>query len=310
MACILPKQQRAKTIIKFMKFFSWGTHAFARAKGVVFIRTTIVVAIVFSMAACSSSKRMGYFQDVPDSLTNKAVAQAIYKSPTVQVDDILQVTVQTLDPGATMAINQPNSASWPLAGSSSAAGTPGSSTGAVAAAPNTGSAVSGFLVDHDGNIELPLVGKVQVKDKTTDEVRELVRQKAAQFYKDPVVNVRLANFRITVLGEVTRPSTYIMPSEKVTLLDALGMAGDMTIYGRRENVMVIREENGQKQFARFNLNNSNLFTSPFYYLKQGDVVYVEPNRQKVAATDVASVRRVTILTALATVLVVLLTRVK
>lgn len=309
MACILPKQQRAKTIIKFMKFFSWGTHAFAKAKGVVFIRTTIIVAVVFSMVACSSAKRMGYFQDVPDSLTSKAVAQAVYKSPTVQVDDILQITVQTLDPGATMAINQPNSASWPLAGSGAASGASGGSTGA-AAAPNTGSAVSGFLVDHDGNIELPLVGKVQVKDKTTDEVRELVRQKAAQFYKDPVVNVRLANFKITVLGEVNRPSTYIMPSEKVTLLDALGMAGDMTIYGRRENVMVIREENGQKQFARFDLNNSNLFTSPFYYLKQGDVVYVEPNKQKVNGSDVSAVRRISIITAVTTLAIVLLTRIK
>lgn len=292
-----------------MKFFSWGTHAFAKAKGVVFIRTTIIVAVVFSMVACSSAKRMGYFQDVPDSLTSKAVAQAVYKSPTVQVDDILQITVQTLDPGATMAINQPNSASWPLAGSGAASGASGGSTGA-AAAPNTGSAVSGFLVDHDGNIELPLVGKVQVKDKTTDEVRELVRQKAAQFYKDPVVNVRLANFKITVLGEVNRPSTYIMPSEKVTLLDALGMAGDMTIYGRRENVMVIREENGQKQFARFDLNNSNLFTSPFYYLKQGDVVYVEPNKQKVNGSDVSAVRRISIITAVTTLAIVLLTRIK
>ncbi|PUZ26242.1 hypothetical protein DCC81_18635 [Chitinophaga parva] len=292
-----------------MKFFSWGTHAFAKAKGVVFIRTTIIIAVVFSMVACSSAKRMGYFQDVPDSLTSKAVAQAVYKSPTVQVDDILQITVQTLDPGATMAINQPNSASWPLAGSGAASGTPGGGTGA-AVVPNTGSAVSGFLVDHDGNIELPLVGKVQVKDKTTDEVRELVRQKAAQFYKDPVVNVRLANFKITVLGEVNRPSTYIMPSEKVTLLDALGMAGDMTIYGRRENVMVIREENGQKQFARFDLNNSNLFTSPFYYLKQGDVVYVEPNKQKVTGTDVSAVRRISIITAVTTLAIVLLTRIK
>lgn len=292
-----------------MKFFSWGTHAFAKAKGVAFIRTVIIVAVVFSMAACSSAKRMGYFQDVPDSLTSKAVAQAVYKSPTVQVDDILQITVQTLDPGATMAINQPNSASWPLSGSGTASGATGGSTGG-AAAPNPGSAVSGFLVDHDGNIELPLVGKVQVKDKTTDEVRELVRQKAAQFYKDPVVNVRLANFKITVLGEVNRPSTYIMPSEKVTLLDALGMAGDMTIYGRRENVMVIREENGQKQFARFDLNNSNLFTSPFYYLKQGDVVYVEPNKQKVNGSDVSAVRRISIITAVTTLAIVLLTRIK
>lgn len=295
-----------------MKFVSWGTHTFAKVKGAAFIRTATIIALVLSIAACSSTKRMAYFQDVPDSLTSKAVAQAVYKSPTVQVDDILQVTVQTLDPGATMAINQPNNASWPLAGSSSAAGAPGGSGGGASAttAPNTGSAVSGFLVDHDGNIELPLVGKVMVKDKTTDEVKELIRQKASQFYKDPVVNVRLANFKITVLGEVMRPSTYIMPTEKVTLLDALGMAGDMTIYGRRENVMVIREENGQKQFARFNLNNSNLFTSPFYYLKQGDVVYVEPNKQKVNSTDVSAVRRITIITAATTLLIVLLTRVK
>ena len=295
-----------------MKFVSWGTLTFSHANWrAAFIRTTLFIAIVLSVTSCTSTKKVAYFQDIPDSLTNKSVAQAIYKTPTVQVDDILQITVQTLDPGATAVINQPNNASWPLAGAASTSG--GSATGGSSAAgggANAGSAVSGFLVDNAGNIELPLVGKIQVKDKTIEEVRDLVREKAATYFKDPIVNVRLANFKITVLGEVNRPSTYIMPTEKVTLLDALGMAGDMTIYGRRENVMVIRDKDGKKEFARFNLNNSNLFTSPYYYLQQGDVVYVEPNKSKVVATDAGSVRKITIITAITTLAIVLLTRVK
>jgi polysaccharide export outer membrane protein len=149
-----------------------------------------------------------------------------------------------------------------------------------------------------------------VKDKTTDQVRDAVRTKAAEFYKDPVVNVRFANFKITVLGEVTRPASYVMPNEKITLLDAIGAAGDLTIYGRRENILLIRDNNGNKEFIRFNLNDSKIFSSPYFYLRQGDVVYVEPNKSKVVSTDVAQVRRISIMATVLTLLIVVASRVK
>ncbi|SEW52487.1 polysaccharide export outer membrane protein [Chitinophaga arvensicola] len=249
------------------------------------------------MMSCATSKNVKYFSDVPDSLGSKQIEQAIYKTPLIQVDDILQVNIQTLDPGTTALLNQQSAATWPTYAAQGTSSIPGNS-------------ISGYLVDKDGFIVLPLIGKMLVKGKSTEEVRALVTDKAAQFYKDPVVNVRFTNFKVTVLGEVARPSTYVMPNEKVTLLDALGMAGDLTIFGKRENVLLIRENDGKKQFVRFNLNNTNLFTSPYYYLQQGDVVYVEPNKSKVVSTDATRLRNITIFSSAITLLVVILTRVK
>jgi polysaccharide export outer membrane protein len=261
----------------------------------------LVVAVIASLcfSACSTPKNVTYFRDIPDSIERKSIQQAAYTTPQIQVDDILQVTIQTLDPTTTAMLNQPGTTSWPVAGS-------GSST-----VPTTsgGSNVSGFLVDKDGNVVLPLIGKVLVKGKTTDQVRDDIRTKASEYYKDPVVSVRFANFKITVLGEVTRPSTYIMPNEKVTLLDALGMAGDLTIYGKRENVMLIRDMGDKKEFVRFNLNDSKTFASPYFYLHQGDVVYVEPNESKVAATDANQLKRIAIITSALTLLIVAISRV-
>ncbi|MET6996581.1 polysaccharide biosynthesis/export family protein [Chitinophaga defluvii] len=274
--------------------YSW---LFNCLKGQSLFRVGIVAGVCMFMFACSTPRNITYFKDIADTLDSKEVTQAVYKTPTIQVDDILQVSIQTLDPAATTLLNQQNTASWPIIGNSS--------TSAVA--PNTN--ISGYLVDKDGYIVLPLVGKVMVKGLTTMEVRESLRTKAAEFYKDPVVNVRYANFKITILGEVAKPSTYMMPNEKVTLLDALGIAGDLTIFGKRENVLLIREKDGKKEFARFNLNDSKLFASPYFYLQQGDVVYVEPNKSKVASTDMAQVKRISIMASVLSLLIVVASRV-
>lgn len=259
-------------------------------------RLGIFILLILS---CTTPKNVTYFQDVPDTLKQKMVEMSAYYTPAIQPDDILQVSIQTLDPAATALLSQQNTATWPSIGAN---------TG-TAASPATVN-VSGYLVDKEGYVVLPLIGKVMAKGKTTDAIRDEIRAKAAEYYKDPVVTVRFANFKITVLGEVARPSTYVMPSEKVTLLDAIGIAGDLTIYGRRENVMLIRDNSGKKEFVRFNLNNSNIFTSPYFYLHQGDVVYVEPNRSKVASTDMAQVRRLSILATALSLMIVIATRVK
>ncbi|WP_160716112.1 polysaccharide biosynthesis/export family protein [Chitinophaga solisilvae] len=258
---------------------------------------SMMAVLSICLFSCAAPKNITYFKDLPDTLNNREVTQAAFKTPVIQSDDILQVSIQTLDPAATTLLNQQNTASWPVTGNSSL----------QPAAANNG--VAGYLVDKEGNIVLPLVGKVLVKGLSTDQVRDTIRAKAAEYYKDPVVNVRYANFKITVLGEVNRPSTYVMPNEKVTLLDALGVAGDLTIYGKRENVLLIRENNGRKEFARFNLNNSNLFTSPYFYLRQGDVVYVEPNKSKAASTDMAQVKRISIMASVLSLLIVVVSRV-
>ena len=254
---------------------------------------------ILLLSSCAAPKNVTYFKDVPDTLRQKMVEMSAYYTPVIQPDDILQVSIQTLDPAATALLSQQNTNTWPSIGANTgAAGNP------------TAVNVSGYLVDKEGYVILPLIGKVMASGKTTDAIRDEIRAKAAEYYKDPVVTVRFANFKITVLGEVARPSTYVMPSEKVTLLDAIGIAGDLTIYGKRENVMLIRDNNGKKEFVRFNLNNSNIFTSPYFYLHQGDVVYVEPNKAKVATTDMAQVRRLSILATALSLMIVIATRVK
>lgn len=254
--------------------------------------------VCFCVSSCSGPKNITYFKDVPDTVRQKLVDMAAYNMPLIQTDDILQVTIQTLDPAASALLNQQNTAQWPVVGSGSAAGL-----------SNAGPGVTGYVVDKDGYITLPLIGRILAKGKTTDSVRNDIAVKVLTYYKDPVVNVRFANFKITVLGEVARPSTYVMPNEKVTIMDAIGMAGDLTIYGKRENILLIRDTNGQKEFIRFNLNDSKIFTSPYLFLHQGDIVYVEPNKSKSASTDMAQVKRISIIASVLSLLIVIATRV-
>ena len=129
-----------------------------------------------------------------------------------------------------------------------------------------------------------------------------------KYLQDPILNIRLLNYKVTVLGEVGHPSTYSIPSERITVMDAIGMAGDLTIYGKRENVLLIREENGERKFIRLNLNSTNIFESPYYYLKQNDIIYVEPNESKIVASNATRLRDIALLTSFLTLLIILATR--
>ncbi|MCJ8164116.1 polysaccharide biosynthesis/export family protein [Pontibacter sp. E15-1] len=156
-------------------------------------------------------------------------------------------------------------------------------------ATSTISQAVGYLVDQDGNIQIPFLGNVTAAGLTKMELRDELR---AQFtYRkllmDPIIDIRYLNYKVSVLGEVQRPSVLTIPNEKITLLEALGLAGDLTIYANRDNVLLIREEQGKKKLIRIDLTNENLFTSPYYYLKSGDIVYVEPNKTKIQSAGSA-----------------------
>lgn len=248
-------------------------------------------AIAITFASCASTRNVPYFENIPDSVKESTIPNAVYKDPVIIPDDILSVTIVTIDPTTSAPVNQ--AANVPVSASST---TPTSS-------------VPGLLVDKDGDISLPIIGTVKVGGLTTFQAKELIKQKASQYFKDPDVQLRFANFKITVLGEVARPSSFIMPNEKITVLDALGMAGDLTIYGRRENVMVIRDDNGKREIARLDLNNSDTFDSPFFYLRQNDVVYVEPNKSKIVQADASQTRIITIAASITAALLVLLIRI-
>jgi polysaccharide biosynthesis/export protein len=257
----------------------------------------VLLCCIIIASSCGTNKKITYFKDVPDSLYLQAknMPSVPFRDPIIQPNDILQISILTLDPQANNVLTEANTSSFAVQ--------PGSSNIPAGATP-----VTGFLVDNTGSVELPVVGKIKVSGMTTAIARDSIHNKVAVYYKGTVVNVRLVNFNITVLGEVARPATYVVPNEKVSVLDAIGMAGDLTIYGKRENVLLIRDSAGIKQTIRFDLNASATLLSPYFYLRQGDVIYVEPGKSKIAASDAVRTRNITLLASGLSVLIILFSR--
>lgn len=250
----------------------------------------LVLSIILCQS-CVNTKKVAYFQDLN---TEKSAlgSKAVFAEPGIQPDDILSIAIFTIDPETSAAVNQVGTQT--LSGVSSSTGQQ----------QTTG----GFLVDKNGEIELAMIGKIKLLGLTTFKARDLIRERAEQYYKNPSVQVRYANFKVTVLGEVARPASYTLPNEKVTVLDALGLAGDLTIYGKRENVLLIREVDDKKEYTRLNLNSSELFNSPYYYLRQNDVLYVEPTTARAAANNAARTQTIAIVGSVISVLIAVITR--
>jgi polysaccharide export outer membrane protein len=141
--------------------------------------------------------------------------------------------------------------------------------------------VVGYIIDRTGNINLPVIGKVKVSGLYKDEAVQLIEGKLKTYFNNPTVQINILNFKVTVLGEVNLPGSYNIKDERITILEAIGKAGDLKITGIRKNVLVIREENGMKNEYRVDLTSKDVFKSPVYYLKQNDVVYVEPNKSTI-----------------------------
>ncbi len=258
----------------------------------LYLCSALAACILFS---CSSVKNVKYFQDIPDSGQVVTIQKAEYMEPKIQADDILSISVQTLDPKSTVAITAGN--------------IPSSVTGTMAGANANQQQIAGYLVDKQGDVDIPILGKVHVAGLTSSQARDLIKQRADKSYNDATVIVRFVNFKISVTGEVARPGTYVVPNERVSILDAIAMAGDMTIFGKRDNILLIREQqDGTKRAYRFNITKSNLFTEPYYYLKQNDFIYIEPNKSKVASADANQARTIAIIGSALSVLIVLISR--
>ena len=251
-----------------------------------------------TLFSCSSPRKIKYFQDIPDSGKLKTIAKAEYLEPTIQADDILTILVETVDPQATASINLGN--------------VPVQSTGSIIGTSVSAQQVlSGYLVSKSGYVEVPVLGRIKLLGYTTEEARDIVLKEALKYFKEPTVIVRYANFKISVTGEVLKPGQYIMPNEKVSIMDALAVAGDLTIFGKRENVLLIRENaDGTKTPYRINLKNSDIMSAPYYYLKQNDIIYVEPRKAKSDATDASQAKYITLAGALLSIILVLAYRVK
>tara|TARA_R110002012_G_scaffold60400_5_gene158164 strand:- start:5016 stop:5705 length:690 start_codon:yes stop_codon:yes gene_type:complete len=205
-----------------------------------------------------------------------------------KVDDLVSINISTLDPEASVPFNLFS----------------GSEEGGIR--PEQVS----YLVDKNGEIDFPVIGNVKIEGLSPSETRELLREKLKDYLKDPIINIRIRNFTVTVLGSVNRPGTYPINGEQITIMEALGYAGDINIKGRRDNVMVIRDFDGTKVYNRINLNSKDALKSPVYYLTQNDVVYVEPNKsgKTQSSLDQRATIAISIISTLITSTVILLTR--
>lgn len=225
----------------------------------------ILLLTVLILTSCGSKRNIVYFQDEPidDGVLMSEPKQIIYKP-----DDILTINVSALDPDTVKPFN------LPVVMNNS-----GSVTSAQA---NT--QVQTYLVDYNGNIDFPVLGKLKVAGLNRTDLTEMLVERISEYASDPIVNVRLANFTITILGEVSKRGTFTIQDERITVLEALGLAGDLTIFGKRKNVLLIREVDGKKKFAKIDLTTVNAVNSPVYYLQQNDVIYVEPNNAKIRSS--------------------------
>lgn len=225
----------------------------------------ISILAVFMATSCASRKKIVYFQDEPlsEGLEASSPSQLVYKP-----GDILTINVS--------AFVQETVAPFNLTVASNNANNPNGLQGSLQIQP--------YLVDYMGNIEFPVLGTIKVSGLTRLELTAMLTERIKEYAEDPLVNVRLSNFTITVLGEVSNPGTFTIEDEQITIVEALGLANDLTIFGKRQNVRLIRDVNGKKKFAEIDLTSINTVNSPVYYLQQNDVIYVEPNKAKIRSS--------------------------
>ena len=227
------------------------------------IHTLLIgMLLLGALSSCTSQKKMAYVREITsasaDSINATFQAQ---REAHIVCGDMLTITVNALDLEAVETFNMPLYSPGQVG------------TDRVYSSYQ----LQTYTVDKDGCINFPTLGKVHVEGKTVSELKDTLTFEISKSVKDPIVNIHFANFQVTVLGEVARPGRFTVANERITILDALGLAGDMTPYGKRDNILVARESNGKMQFERLNINNASIFSSPFFYLQQNDVVYVEPN---------------------------------
>lgn len=228
-------------------------------KNKIFNLVTLLTFLMFF--SCGNRQEIAYLQTQEDILTTFE-----NNIPKIQPTDQLAIVVSAADPKAAAPFN-------PLSTITTNA---------------TGNGISPFhptyTVDNEGYVGLPMIGKVKVAGLTRSQAADLLQKRISEYIINPGVIVNFTNFRVSVIGEVTRPGSFIIPTERITILEALGMAGDLTIKGKRDNVTVIREVDGVKQRYNVDLTSSETLNSPVYYLAQNDVIYVEPNSAQVAAS--------------------------
>lgn len=232
-----------------------------------------LLLISLIVVGCGPNRDIVYFSNLEDSDINKARIIENVVTPTIQPDDLLSITVNSLSAESNVLFNQ---------------GVLGSLGSSVSDANRNRQAATaeGYLVDRNGDINFPVLGKIHLvgltKEAATDTIQNILNR---EYVKNPTVNIRFLNFKVTLIGEVKNPSTVTILTEKVNILEAISLAGDLTVIGKRENVLIIREKDGERKLIRVDLNDKELLSSPNYFLQQNDIVYVEPDSFKAAQAN-------------------------
>lgn len=225
--------------------------------------------VLFFLSSCSSKKKLDYLQNIESVALEASTKNAI---STIQPNDQLVIMVTAKDMDVVKPFNQNFSSGQILQYSSASNNLP--TQNQVSTSGPT------YIVDSQGNIEFPVIGKINTENKTTEELRDILKKEISKYVLNPQVSVKNTNYKITVLGEVNRPGTYNIPDAKTTVLEVLGLAGDLTIYGNREDILVLRNIDGTMTKERIDLTKADFINSPYFNLKQNDVIVVSPNETK------------------------------
>jgi len=278
-------------------------------------KSTLSVFLLLSiliLSSCSGAKKVAYFQkysSTADSLKEHNPASGLYDAR-IKPKDMLSITVVTSESEASKNYNLVVPQLYDPANLSIASSSAGLSTSMLNSVPT----LQSYMVDNEGTINFPVIGNLKVGGLTRKELEKMLQEKlASAFNKEvPIITIRIINYSVNILGEVIRPGKYNTVNDRMTIFEGLAMANDMTIYGRRDNVKVLRENaDGTKNFITVNLNDKNVINSPAYYLEQNDVVYVEPNKaksgsSKIGAEETLSVSALSVLISLTSIVVTVL----
>lgn len=237
-----------------------------------FIISLVVLIVLLHMTACVSNRPIQYVQGQFDTAQ---LSKFVLKEPVIQRADLISIVVYSDNPEATAIFNQPN--------------------------------IVGYLVDEKGNIQFQGIGTLHVEGLTKQQLADLLNTKLKEFLQNPYYVIRFLNYKITLLGELNKEGIYTIPNEKVNIFEAIGLAGGLNIYARRENVMIIREANGKREFARLDLTSPEVFKSPYYFLQQNDMVVVEQTRAKAAVNDQTTARNIGLATGVISTLIFIYT---
>lgn len=223
--------------------------------------------LLLVLISCTTKKDILYFQDIKD----KTQTEVIYTQNKIQVNDILRITVSAINPDSALPFN----ANFYNTGTVANAGSATNGQNAMN--------LNGYLVNADGNISMPILGNIQVLGKTTNEIEDLIKKILIDQGQltNPTVMARVTNAKITILGDIGNPGTYPYYEQNLTLLQALGYAGDLSISGRRNDILIIREQDGKRTYGHIDMRKTDWFNSEYYYIKQNDIIYVNPNGPKI-----------------------------